>query len=111
MLRAPGAASQFASAFRGFRPERLPWLALAALAETGSLTAAALAARRLLRAGRRELPLVSLLGLTVASTAVVDLVPAGVAPASAWLVEQYHRREVPVSLGLWSLLAGGFAPP
>lgn len=108
VLRVPSAASDFVAAFEHFRLSRLPWLAVAAGLETLSLACGAQVHRMLLRAGGVTVPFATMLGLTVASTAVVDLVPAGVAPASGWLVEQYRARDAPVSLGLWTVLAAGF---
>jgi putative heme transporter len=108
ILRAPSATSQFVSAFRHFRPGRLPWVAVAAGLETASLASSALVQRRLLDAGHFSVPFPSLLGLVVASTAMVDLLPAGLVPSNGWLVEQYHWRGAPVPLGLWTVTAAGF---
>ncbi len=109
VLRAPSAVSDFTAAFRHFRADRLPWLVPAAVLETTSLLAMAVAQRQLLSAGGHRVALVSLLGFTVASTAIADLVPLGVAPASGWLLGQYHARGVPVALATWTVLAAGFA--
>lgn len=109
ILRVPSAASEFVSAFGHFRSDRLPWLVAAAVLETASLACAALAQRRLLKAGGVRIPFAELLALTVASTAVVDLIPAGIAAASGWLVEQYHLRSAPIPLAVWTVLATGFA--
>lgn len=109
VLHAPAAMSQFVSAFSHFRTGRLPWLGLAAVLEAASLAAAAMAQRQLLGAGRSRLRFATLAALTVASTSVGDLLPAGAAPATGWMVEQYHLRRIPTALALWSALAGGFA--
>lgn len=109
VLRAPAAASDFTSAFGHFQVDRLPWLGVAAALEVVSIAAAALVQRRFLAAGGHAVPFGTLLGLTTAATAVVDLVPVGVAPASGWLVEQYHARDVPLPLATWAVLASGFA--
>jgi uncharacterized protein (TIRG00374 family) len=77
--------------------------------EAASLTFAALVQQRLIRAGGRSLRFTTLAALTIAATAVMELVPAGVAPASVWLAEQYHSRKVPLSLAAWTILASGFA--
>lgn len=109
VLRSHSAASAFVAAFRHFRPARLPWVLVAGALETASLACSALVQRRLLRSENRTVAFRTLMTLVVASTAVVDLVPAGVAPSSGWLVEQYRARRVPVALGLWVVLAAGFA--
>ncbi|HMK63547.1 MAG TPA: hypothetical protein VK386_07995, partial [Acidimicrobiales bacterium] len=76
VLRVPSAASGFVSAFEHFRRDRLPLLALAAAFETASLVASALVQRTLLATGGFSLRLRTLLALVVASTSVVDLLPA-----------------------------------
>ncbi len=109
VLHAPSAMSAFISAFSDFRAGRLPWLGLAAVLEAASLASAAMVQRQLLGAGRSSLPFPTLAALTVASTSIGDLLPAGAAPATGWMVEQYRLRRVPTALALWSALAGGFA--
>ncbi len=109
VLHVPSAANGFASAFEHFRVHRLPLLAVAVALEVASLVASALAQRTLLGAGGFVLPVRTLLALVTASTSVVDLLPAGVAPANGWLVEQYRLRRAPLALALWDVLAAGFA--
>jgi hypothetical protein len=92
--------SAFISAFSHFRVGRLPWLGLAAVLEAASLASAAMVQRQLLGAGRSVLPFPTLAGLTVASTSIGDLLPAGAAPATGWMVEQYRLRRVPTALAL-----------
>ena len=84
VLRAPSAASDFTRAFEHFRASSLPWVAAALAAETASLSCYSLAQRRLLVAGAAPMRFLPLLGLTMAATAVRDLVPGGVVPASRW---------------------------
>lgn len=108
VLRAPRAAHEVTTAFGRVRGERAWWLLVAGGLETASLACNAKVQQRLLSVGGYRLPTPTLLGLTVASTAVVDLLPAGVAPANGWLVEQYRRRGVAVPLAIWTVLAAGF---
>jgi len=109
VARAHSALHAFASAFGSFRVGRLPWLSLAVGAEVASFACYALVQRRLLRAGGLVLTRRTMFGLAVAATGITNLVPGGTAPASGWLVGQYRRRDVPVPLALWVVLAGGFA--
>jgi len=109
LLRAHSALHGFASAFDSFRVQRLPWLALAYGAEGASFACYALVQRRLLHAGGVTLTRRTMVGLAVAATGITNLVPGGTAPASGWLVGQYRRRDIPVPLALWVVLAGGFA--
>jgi uncharacterized membrane protein YbhN (UPF0104 family) len=46
--------------------------------------------------------------LVFASTGLTGLLPGGVVPASGWLLDQYRRRGIDESLGLWAIIAGGF---
>ncbi|MGH9057399.1 MAG: lysylphosphatidylglycerol synthase transmembrane domain-containing protein [Acidimicrobiales bacterium] len=107
-LRASSAQHDFVEAFTGFRSGRLWWLALAVVAEAAAVASYGLAQRRLLRAGGRGVDRRSMVGLAFGSTGVSALVPVGVVPASGWLITQYRRREVPISLAAWAVLAGGF---
>ena len=109
VLRVHSAYTGFVSAFKHFPLGRLPLVAVAAAFETASLVASALVQRTLLGTGGFLLRVRTLLALVVASTAVVDLLPAGVAPANGWLVEQYRLRQAPLPLALWDVLAAGFA--
>jgi len=87
----------------------LPWLAAAVGAEAVSFLCYAAVQLRLLRAGGAHLRLRTMVGLTVAATGLTNLVPGGTAPASGWLVTQYRRHGVPLSLAVWAVLAGGLA--
>lgn len=109
VLRERSAQHDFLSAFKKVRLDRSPWLALALASEAASLGCYAMAQRRLLAAGGAHLKRSTLYGLTFAATGLSAIVPAGVVPASGWLIEQYRRREVPLPLAVWSVLAGGFA--
>lgn len=97
-----------ATAIHRVRPSGLVWLPLAFGAEGTSFLAYAAVQRRLLAAGGAEIGRRTITGLTAAATGISNLVPGGTAPSSGWLVSQYHRRGIPISLGLWAVLAGGF---
>lgn len=98
-----------ATALHQVGPGGLPWLALAVVAEAASFLCYAGVQRRLLAAGGARIRRTTMVGLTAAATGLTNLVPGGTAPASGWLVAQYRRRGVPLSLAMWSVLAGGFA--
>jgi len=92
-----------------FTPARLPWLLVAGAAEVLSFWCYAMVQRRLLMEGGATLSRKSMVQLAIAATGLTNLVPGGTAPASGWLVSQYKRRGIPVSLGLWAVLIGGVA--
>jgi uncharacterized protein (TIRG00374 family) len=98
-----------ATAYRHLSWERFPWLLLALSAEAVSFVCYAMVQRSLLRAGGARLTRRTMVALAVAATGLTNLVPGGTAPASGWLVKQYRRREIPMPLALWAVLAGGFA--
>ncbi|MBO0729774.1 MAG: flippase-like domain-containing protein [Acidimicrobiaceae bacterium] len=108
-LRAGSAKHDFVTAFERMSVSRLPWLAVSIAAQMLSFACYAFAQRRLLLAGGARVTRRSLIGLTVASTGVAALVPGGAVPASGWLIGQYRRRDVPLPLAVWAVLAGGFA--
>jgi uncharacterized protein (TIRG00374 family) len=97
------------TAYRRFSWARFPWLLLALGAEAVSFVCYALVQRSLLFAGGARLTRRTMVALAVAATGLTNLVPGGTAPASGWLVQQYRRREIPMPLALWAVLAGGFA--
>jgi hypothetical protein len=47
--------------------------------------------------------------LAVAATGLTNLLPGGTAPSSGWLVAQYRKRNIPMPLALWAVMAGGVA--
>ncbi len=96
------------TAVRRISPTGLVWLPAALGAEGVSFFAYALVQRRLLAAGGAHLTRRTVVSLTVAATGISNLVPGGIAPSSGWLVSQYRRHGVPLSLALWTVLAGGF---
>src|SRR5580698_5507242 len=97
------------TAYRHLSWARFPWLVLALGAEAVSFVCYALVQRSLLLAGGARLTRRTMVALAVAATGLTNLVPGGTAPASGWLVGQYRRREIPMPLALWAVLAGGFA--
>jgi uncharacterized membrane protein YbhN (UPF0104 family) len=96
-------------AYQHFSWDRFPWLLLALGAEAISFVCYAMVQRSLLLAGGARLTRRTMVALAVAATGLTNLVPGGTAPASGWLVKQYRRREIPMPLALWAVLAGGFA--
>jgi len=98
-----------ATAYHHFSWSRFPWLLLALGAEAVSFVCYAMVQRSLLLAGGARLPRRTHVALAMAATGLTNLVPGGTAPASGWLVKQYRRREIPMPLALWAVLAGGFA--
>jgi len=109
VVRLRSAEGDIVRAFSHLRWGQLPWLIAAIGAEATSFFCYALVQRRLLLAGGARLTRRSMLSLAVAATGLTNLVPGGTAPASGWLVGQYRRREVPMPVALWAVLAGGFA--
>ncbi len=107
--RLHGAGHDVLAAYEHFSWRRFPWLALALGAESVSFVCYALVQRSLLLAGGARLTRRTMVALAVAATGLTNLVPGGTAPASGWLVRQYRRREIPMPLALWAVLAGGFA--
>jgi hypothetical protein len=100
---------QFLTVLHHFNPTRLPWLLLALLAEAASFVCYALVQQALLAEGGAELSLSDMVQLAIAATGLTNLVPGGTAPASGWLVAQYKKRDIPLPLALWAVLAGGVA--
>lgn len=96
-------------AYQHFSWDRLPWLLLAVGAEAVSFLCYAMVQRLLLQSGGARLTRRTMVALAVGATGLTNLVPGGTAPASGWLVGQYRRRDVPMPLALWAVLAGGYA--
>ena len=94
---------------RHFKAARLPWLAVALGAEALSFLCYAFVQRNLLIEGGARLTRRDMVRLVVAATGLTNLLPGGTAPSSGWLVAQYRKRDVPMPLALWAVLAGGFA--
>jgi uncharacterized membrane protein YbhN (UPF0104 family) len=109
VLRDGSTRHRFASAFSHLSVGQLPWLVVAFAAEALSFWCYALAQRRLLLAGGARLDRRTMVSLAVGATGLTNLAPGGTAPASGWLVGQYRRRQIPMPLALWAVLAGGFS--
>jgi uncharacterized membrane protein YbhN (UPF0104 family) len=95
--------------YRHFTWVRLPWLLVALGSEVTSFLCYAWVQRFLLQTGGAHLTRRTMVALAVGATGLTNLVPGGTAPASGWLVQQYRRREVPMPLALWAVIASGFA--
>ena len=108
-LRIPAAAADVRAALARVDGRRLPWFAAAVAAETLSLMGSAAVQRRLLAAVGTRPPRRAMFGLALASAGLSSLIPAGQLPAGAWLTGQYRRRGAPGALGLWAVVADGFA--
>ena len=107
-VRLPDATGSFTLAFRHLDPARIAWLVVAFAVVALSFVFYGLAQRRLLRAGGARLRVRVVTVLAFASSGLTGLFPGGVVPASGWLLDQYRRRGVDESLGLWAIIAGGF---
>lgn len=107
-VRLPDATGSFGFAFHSLNPARAIWLAVALVVIALSFVAYGLAQRRLLKAGGARIRIRTVTLLVFASTGVTGLLPGGVVPASGWLLDQYRRRGIDESLGLWAIIAGGF---
>ncbi len=107
-VRLPDATGSFSLAFRSLEPARIGWLVVAFAVLALSFVFYGLAQRRLLIAGGARLRIRVVTVLVFASTGLTGLLPGGVVPASGWLLDQYRRRGVDESLGLWAIIAGGF---
>ncbi len=107
-VRLPDATGSFGLAFHSLNPARAIWLVVALAVLSLSFVAYGLAQRRLLMAGGARLRIRTVTLLVFASTGVTGLFPGGVVPASGWLLDQYRRRDIDESLGLWAIIAGGF---
>jgi hypothetical protein len=107
-VRLPDAAGSFGLAFQTLTAARAAWLALSLAVVALSFVCYGLAQRRLLIAGGTRLSIRTVTVLVFASTGLTGLLPGGVVPASGWLLDQYRRRGIDESLGLWAIIAGGF---
>jgi uncharacterized membrane protein YbhN (UPF0104 family) len=107
-VRLPDATGSFSLAFRSLNLARVGWLVLAFGVLALSFVFYGLAQRRLLMAGSARLRVRVVTVLVFASSGLTGLLPGGVVPASGWLLDQYRRRGIDESLGLWAIIAGGF---
>ncbi len=107
-LRAPSAVHDFTSAFKHIRARRLPWLAAALAAEFASFWFYARLQRTLLVAGGEEVSTGIVFRLSIASTGLRELLPAGAQTSSGWLYEQYRKLGTEAALSAYVVLASGF---
>ncbi len=108
VLRAPSAVHDFTQAFTHLRVNRLPWLVAAVAAEFVSFVFYAVIQDTLLRAGCERVTLGVLLRLSIASSGLRALLPAGAVPSSGWLYGEYRNIGVPGPVSLYAVLASGF---
>ncbi|MCA1844803.1 MAG: flippase-like domain-containing protein [Actinobacteria bacterium] len=83
------------------------WVAVAAGAEAISLLAVATIQQTLLRAGGLAIRLRALLGIALASTAISNSVPGGVAWANIYGFRQLRRRGADPVLAIWAKAGAG----
>jgi uncharacterized membrane protein YbhN (UPF0104 family) len=107
-VRVPGAADDARAVVA--HPVRLRpiWLGVAVAAEGLALAGGAAAQHQLLGAGAR-LGWPTIFGLVTASTGLAKLMPAGPITGAAWQAREYSRRGADTAVGVWAVLAGGFA--
>jgi uncharacterized protein (TIRG00374 family) len=98
-----------ATVLRHFQVSNLPWLLVAFAAEALSFFCYAMVQHGLLVEGGARIPLRDMVRLAVAATGLTNILPGGTAPSSGWLVAQYRKRDIPMPLALWAVLAGGVA--
>lgn len=108
VLRAPSALRDFTIAFSHLRAGRLYWLAAAIGAEFVSFVFYAAIQRVLFLAARERVRLPVLLRLSIASSGLRALLPAGVVPSSGWLYGEYRQLGITGPISLFVVLASGF---
>jgi hypothetical protein len=81
------------------------WLVPAAAAEAGSLVAFALVQKRLLAAGHVSMSTARVTGVTLASTAIANSMPAGPLVSAVFAFRQYRRSGADEALAGWTLAA------
>jgi len=81
------------------------WLALAVVAETGSLVAFAIIQKRLLEAGDVYASTARITAVTAASTAIANSMPAGPVVSAVFAFQQYRRAGADEALAGWTLAA------
>lgn len=84
---------------------RWGWVVLAAGAEAVSYVSFAAMQRRLLAAGRVDIPITPMTGITVAGNAIQNSLPAGLLLASAYAFRQYRRWGADDVLSAWVVIA------
>lgn len=102
-----GRATQVAAAWHLLGRLHWSWVGVAVLFEAASMVVFARMQRWLLRAGGVEVPLRTMVEITVAGNAVSATLPGGVAWAGAWVFGQLSRRGVSRFLRVWMFLVAG----
>jgi uncharacterized membrane protein YbhN (UPF0104 family) len=102
-----GRASEVAAAWHLLGHLHWAWVGLAVLFEAASMVVFARMQRWLLRAGGVEVPLRTMVEITLAGNAVAATLPGGVAWAGAWVFGQLRRRGVSRFLRVWVFLVAG----
>lgn len=102
-----GRASEVAGAWHLLGRLHWSWVGVAVLFEVASMVVFARMQRWLLRAGGVEVPLRTMVEITVAGNAVSATLPGGVAWAGAWVFGQLSRRGVSRFLRVWMFLVAG----
>jgi uncharacterized protein (TIRG00374 family) len=81
------------------------WLVVAVAAEAASYLALASLQRRLLHAGRVEVPMAPMIGVTLAGNAIQNSLPGGTIFYGAYVFRQYRRYRADEMMAWWTLLA------
>lgn len=84
---------------------RWGWVVIAAVAEATSYVSFASMQRRLLSAGGVGVPIAPMTGITMASNAIQNSLPAGLVLASAYNFRQYRRWKADDVLSAWVVIA------
>jgi uncharacterized membrane protein YbhN (UPF0104 family) len=102
-----GRTSEIANAWQLLGHLLWRWVGLAVLFEAASMVVFARMQRWLLRAGGVEVPLRTMVEITLAGNAMAATLPGGVAWAGAWVFGQLRRRGVSRFLRVWVFLVAG----
>jgi len=81
------------------------WLVVGTVAEAASFLAFAQLQRRLLRAGRAEMGLGPMMGITLAANSIANSLPAGSVIAPVYSFRQFRRRGADEAVAGWSVVA------
>jgi hypothetical protein len=84
---------------------RWGWLALASVAEFGSIIAYARVQQKLLQAGRVRVPLGWMTDVTLANIAMTNSLPAGTVVATVFTYRQYRNKGADEVLAGWTIIA------
>ncbi|MGH9115055.1 MAG: lysylphosphatidylglycerol synthase transmembrane domain-containing protein, partial [Acidimicrobiales bacterium] len=84
---------------------RWEWLVVAVGAEAVSFIAYAALQRRLLLAGKVDVPMTPMTGISVAANAIQNSLPGGIVFYAAYNLRQYHRFGADDVLSVWTLIA------